>query len=277
MTPSDIANEALNSTLEAVQPLMKRCMKLKESDPTALIFSNEIARRVAKDLKLYGGAATSFSPQLLSCAAVIRQHSKAGAFVSLPDWNSMVDNDPRIKTHPWFHKTVGYRPPPPAYPDAEPEPSMSSSTVPAEPNSTRGTLVIASKAPDLIQSLHVVPEVQPSIAELLPPAAPVVEPLISGGNTPTCQPQKRKLETNGSEPEPSLVPQKPVEKRRRKFASDEEGNGATGTIHVKVTFRALLCLLLMALSVKARNPVAPTATSPSEIVDERGFWDAESR
>jgi hypothetical protein len=46
MTPSDIANEALNSTLEAVQPLMKRCMKLKESDPTALIFSDEIARRV---------------------------------------------------------------------------------------------------------------------------------------------------------------------------------------------------------------------------------------
>ncbi|KAG1887526.1 uncharacterized protein F5891DRAFT_988128 [Suillus fuscotomentosus] len=316
MTPSDIANEALNSTLEAVQPLMKRCMKLKESDPTALIFSDEIARRVAKDLKLYGGASTSFSPQLLSCAAVIRQHSKAGAFVSLPDWNSVVDNDPRIKTHPRFHKTIGYRPPPPAYPDAEPEPSMSSSTVPAEPNSTRGTLVIASKAPDLIQSLHVVPEVQPSIAELLSPAAPVAEPLISGvqitatgmpnpeptppcsistapvtvgrnvngnvrsvrqGNAPTCQPQKRKLETNGSEPEPSSVPRKPVEKRRRKFASDEEGNGATGTIHVKVTFRALLCLLLMALSVKARNAVAPTAMSPSEIVDERGFWDAESR
>ncbi|KAG2109996.1 uncharacterized protein F5147DRAFT_772842 [Suillus discolor] len=293
MTPSEIANEALNSTLEAVQPLMKHCMKVKESDPTALIFSDEIARRVAKDLKLYGGAATSFSPQLLSCAAVIRQHSKAGAFVSLPDWNSVVDNDPRIKTHPRFHKTVGYRPPPPAYPDAEPEPSMSSSTVPAEPNSMRGTLVIASKAPDLIQSLYVVPEVQPSISELLPPAALVAEPLISGvrgtathmlnpeptppcsisiapvtvgrnvngnirtvrqGNTPTCQPQKRKLETDGSEPEPSS----------RKFASDEEGNGATGTIHVK-----------RALSVTARK--ARTQTSPSEIVDERGFWDAESR
>ncbi|KAG1786418.1 hypothetical protein EV424DRAFT_1356750, partial [Suillus variegatus] len=239
MTPSDIANEALNSTLEAVQPLMKRCMKLKESDPTALIFSDEIAR--LGDLKLYGGAATSFSPQLLSCAAVVRQYSKAGAFVSLPDWNSVVDNDPRIKMHPRFHKTVGYRPPPPAYPDAEPEPSMSSSTVPAEPHSTGGTLVVASKAPDLIQSLHVVPEVQPSISQLLSPAAPVAEPIISGirstatpmlipeptppcsvsiapatvgqnvhgnirtvrqGNAPTCKPQKRKLETNGSEPEP---------------------------------------------------------------------------
>ncbi|KAG1789222.1 hypothetical protein EV424DRAFT_1355829 [Suillus variegatus] len=287
MTPSEIANEALNSTLEAVKPLMKRCMKLKESDPTALIFSDEIARRVAKDLKLYGGTATSFSPQLLSCAAVVRQYSKAGAFVSLPDWNSVVDNDPRIKMHPRFHKTVGYRPPPPVYPDAEPEPSMSSSTVQAEPHSMGGTLVVASKAPDLIQSLHVVPEVQPTISQLLSPAAPVAEPIISGirstatpmlipeptppcsvsiapatvgqnvhgnirtvrqGNAPTCKPQKRKLETDGSEPEPDPVPRKPVQKRKKKFMSDEEGKGATGTIH-----------------------------SPPEIVDERGFWDAESR
>lgn len=32
-----------------------------------------------------------------------------------------------------------------------------------------------------------------------------------------------------------------------------------------------------ALSVKARNALARTNTSPPEIVDERGFWDAESR
>ncbi|KAG2057249.1 hypothetical protein BDR06DRAFT_969454 [Suillus hirtellus] len=180
MIPSEIANKALNSTLEAVQPLMKCCMKLKESDPTTLIFSDEIARWVAKYLKLYGGAATLFSPQLLSCAAVIQQHSKAGAFVSLPDWNSVVDNDLHIKTHSWFHKTVGNRPPPSAYPNTGPEPSMSSSTVPVEKNSTRGCIVIASKGLDLIQSLHVVPKAQPSIAELLPPAAPIAEPLILG-------------------------------------------------------------------------------------------------
>jgi hypothetical protein len=46
MTPSEVANDALNATLEAVQALMKRCMKLKESDPVALTLSDEIARRV---------------------------------------------------------------------------------------------------------------------------------------------------------------------------------------------------------------------------------------
>ncbi|KAG1905000.1 uncharacterized protein F5891DRAFT_976574 [Suillus fuscotomentosus] len=85
-------------------------MKLKEGDSAAgLALSDEIARRVAKDLKLYAGHATSFSPQLLSCAAVVRQYSKAGVFQALPDWTTIVDNDPRIKHHPRFHKTVNYR------------------------------------------------------------------------------------------------------------------------------------------------------------------------
>lgn len=52
---------------------------------------------------------TSFSPQLLSCAAVVRQYSKAGVFQTLPDWTTVVDDDPRIKHHPRFHKTVNYR------------------------------------------------------------------------------------------------------------------------------------------------------------------------
>ncbi|KAG1785942.1 hypothetical protein EV424DRAFT_1551523 [Suillus variegatus] len=127
MTPSEIANDALQATLETVQSLMKRCMKLKESDPGTLTLSDEITRRLAKDLKLYGGSATSFSPQLLSCAAVVREHSKAGIFVSLPDWKTVIDDDPRIKSHPRFHKTVDYRPStfpeqtPPASASAVPE------------------------------------------------------------------------------------------------------------------------------------------------------------
>ncbi|KAG2060999.1 hypothetical protein BDR06DRAFT_966808 [Suillus hirtellus] len=159
----------------------------------------------------------------------------------------MVNNDPHIKTHPQFHKTVGYCPLPPAYPDAEPEPSMSSSTVLVEPNLMRGTLVIASKAPDLIQSLHVVPEVQPSIAELLPPAASVVEPLISGVQITA---------TGMLNPEPTS----PCSISIAPVAVVRNVNGNQ-----------------RALSVKAHNAVAPTATSLSEIVDKRGFWDAESR
>ncbi|KAG1888475.1 uncharacterized protein F5891DRAFT_1199181 [Suillus fuscotomentosus] len=110
LTPSEIANNALQATLETVQSLMKRCLKLKESDPGMLMLSDEITRRLAKDLKLYGGSATSFSPQLLSCAAVVQEHSKASIFVSLPNWKTVIDDDPCIKSPPRFHKTVDYCP-----------------------------------------------------------------------------------------------------------------------------------------------------------------------
>ncbi|KAG1796144.1 hypothetical protein EV424DRAFT_1547225 [Suillus variegatus] len=112
MIPSEEANAALNDTLKDVQSLIKQCMKLKEGDSaTALALSDEIARRLAKDLKLYGGSATSFSPQLLSCAAVVWQYTKGGMFTSSPDWTTVGDNDPCIKDHPRFQKTIHYRAP----------------------------------------------------------------------------------------------------------------------------------------------------------------------
>jgi hypothetical protein len=46
MTPSEIADNALNATLEKVQSLMKLCIKLKASDPGTLTLSDEIARRL---------------------------------------------------------------------------------------------------------------------------------------------------------------------------------------------------------------------------------------
>jgi hypothetical protein len=130
--PTQAANDALDVTLEVVQSLMKRCIKVKEGDPEAFRLSDDIARRVvsicydspleilsdklthltqAKDLKLYGGSATSFSPRLLSFAAVVREHSTGGAFESVPDWTTVTDDDPRIKNHPRFEKTLDYRPP----------------------------------------------------------------------------------------------------------------------------------------------------------------------
>ncbi|KAG1844457.1 hypothetical protein F4604DRAFT_1937496 [Suillus subluteus] len=184
MTPSEIANNALNATLEAVQSMMKHCMKLKEDDPVTLTLSDEITRRVAKDLKLHGGSATLFSPQLLSCAAVVRQYSKAGTFVSLPNWNSVVNNYPHIKTHPQFHKTVDYRPSL-ASANAEPEPTTLSSVVLVnQPSATltltkmipavRPELLTSMEAPHPVQLPYTILEVQPSA-----PAVLVTELLIS--------------------------------------------------------------------------------------------------
>ncbi|KAG1886436.1 uncharacterized protein F5891DRAFT_988856 [Suillus fuscotomentosus] len=109
--PPEAANDTLKVILVIVQSLMKRCIKVKEGDPEALKLSDEIARRVARDLKLYAGTATSFSPLLLSCATIIRQYSRGGAFQSVPDWTSVTDDDPQIKDHLRFQKTVHYHPP----------------------------------------------------------------------------------------------------------------------------------------------------------------------
>ncbi|KAG2052601.1 hypothetical protein BDR06DRAFT_972981 [Suillus hirtellus] len=106
--PPEQANQALNITLATLQSLMKHCIKVKEGDPEALRLSDEIVRRMAKDLKMYGRSATSFLPQLLSFAAVVRENSKGSAFKSVPDWTSVTDNNPRIKSHPHFDKTVDY-------------------------------------------------------------------------------------------------------------------------------------------------------------------------
>ncbi|KAG2057279.1 hypothetical protein BDR06DRAFT_1005304 [Suillus hirtellus] len=112
MIPSKEANAALNDTLKDVQSLIKRCMKLKEGDSAmVLALLDEIARRLAKDLKLYGGSATLFSPQLLSCAAVIWQYTKGGMFTLLLDWTTVSNNDPHIKDHPRFQKTIHYQAP----------------------------------------------------------------------------------------------------------------------------------------------------------------------
>ncbi|KAG2354412.1 hypothetical protein BDR07DRAFT_1382267 [Suillus spraguei] len=122
MTPSEVANDVLHDTVEYLQTLIRRCMKLRQDDPMVFTLSDEIARRVARDIKLYGGPATSFSPQLLSMAAVVREHSRGGKFLSLPDWNTVADDDPRIKTHPRFQKTLNYqsRRPPTTLPTGTP-------------------------------------------------------------------------------------------------------------------------------------------------------------
>ncbi|KAG1792088.1 uncharacterized protein HD556DRAFT_1309632 [Suillus plorans] len=108
--PPAQANHALNITLATLQSLMKHCIKVKEGNPEALRLSDEIAQCMAKDLKLYGGNTTSFSLQLLSFAAVVRENSRGGAFKSVPE-TSVTDDDLRIKSHPRFDKTVDYLPP----------------------------------------------------------------------------------------------------------------------------------------------------------------------
>ncbi|KAG1868412.1 hypothetical protein F4604DRAFT_1927275 [Suillus subluteus] len=252
MTPLEIANDALNATLEAVQSMMKRCMKLKEDDPVTLTLSDEIARQVAKDLKLHGGSTTSFSPRLLSCAATVRQCSKAGAFVSLPNWNAVVDNDPHINTPTvpqdcglsFFHSLCQRR--------TRTHHVVICCTGESAISDTDthkydpGKPLISD-----IQSTVTAAEVQEPPAPLPPSIASVtvrhnifvarnIKMEAKATMPPPTKTKKRKAEADNSEPVPPPVSRK-------------------------------------ALSVKACNAVAPADMSASDFVDERGFWDAETR
>ncbi|KAG2099265.1 uncharacterized protein F5147DRAFT_655864 [Suillus discolor] len=281
MTPSEIANNALQATLETVQSLMKRCMKLKESDPGTLNVSDEIARR------LYW------------------EHSKAGIFVSLPDWKTVIDDDPRIRSHPRFHKTSGL---PPLH-LARTQPLHVGVSGPGGGCKTSCRIHPCNDAGDchltpVLQTLEV-PVMEPMVSDIrssaadttaweaLTPLPHSIAPVMVRHNIPMVggmktQPEtasrprktKRKAEesdNDGKEAEvlsgltPTPISQKPIRKRKKKFMSDEEDHRAAGTIVVKHK----------ALSVKTFNVVAPDATSAGTSapgwLDDRGFWDEETR
>ncbi|KAG2100182.1 uncharacterized protein F5147DRAFT_777088 [Suillus discolor] len=281
MTPLEIANNTLQATLKTVQSLMKRY-------------------RQTPDLKLYGGSATSFSPQLLSCAAVVREHSKAGIFVSLLDWKTVIDNDPRIKSHPWFHKTVDYH----SSTFAEPQltTALVDSTVktlvesirPPQLGSWKATQLVPSAGNEVLPSTPRHPkQCSPPPLEFQPPTclpcsiAPVMvrQGIHTAGSMKTettAQPRKTKRkaeesDNDGKEAEvahgltPTPISRKPIRKRKKKFMLDGGDDGDTGTIHVKQK----------TLSVKTFNAVAPDAiladTSATELVDKKGFWDEKTR
>ncbi|KAG1897296.1 uncharacterized protein F5891DRAFT_1191991 [Suillus fuscotomentosus] len=288
MTPADTANEALDTTLAAVQLLIKRCTLLESGYPEALRISDEIARRVAKDLKLHGGNATSFSPQLLSCTAVVRECSKAGTFQTMPDWTSMIDNDPRIKGHPRFNKTLNYRsraadeipilldselvtssgthaavhfaplaiaPPPTLSPlpiDRAFVNSPSQAIAPPSPSPTSMALEPLTPLPVSAVSI-------PSKYNLFVPGTKNAKTAPKAGNR-----KKRKAEDNGAE-EVKLgnIPNAPSRlgkssQKRSKHVSGDDRNEHTDIASVI-------------------ENVAPERSDSTKMADERGFWDAETR
>ncbi|KAG1856770.1 hypothetical protein F4604DRAFT_1931768 [Suillus subluteus] len=105
MSSSQQANDTFNLVAEKVHWLIARSSKLKVSDLAAKPLAHEIAVTLATAFAQHGNAATSLAPKLLSC-------------------NAISDDDLRIRNHPLFPKTIGYKPPtcPPAPPAAPPTP-----------------------------------------------------------------------------------------------------------------------------------------------------------
>ncbi|KAG1868403.1 hypothetical protein F4604DRAFT_1682331 [Suillus subluteus] len=125
------------------------------------------------------------------------------------------------------------------------------------------------------------------IPEPLTPLPPSVAPVMVrhsifvAGNmkmeaTTTTVPSKTnkwKAEDNNEVDTPTQPPisRKPIPKWKKKFMSDEDEKMPTRTIHVKQR----------ALSVKATDDAAPADTSAekstTDLVDDRGFWDADTK
>ncbi|KAG2108988.1 uncharacterized protein F5147DRAFT_652566 [Suillus discolor] len=286
MISQEAANDALDTTLAAVQSLMKRCMKLKEADPETLRLSDEIARQVAKDLKLYAGNATSFSPLLLSCAAVIWQHSQGGTFESVPDWTSVAADDPRIKSHPQFKKTVDYRPPsvldvsllatssaiPTTFPTPPPHivPPLTTSALASMP-SRADPDIIAKPVAEPKQSSHLRARKNPPLfgRQAGPPARfhhLYVDKITQRGVFEVGDSKERKADYEDMDgavvieiPKSPSPSQQPL-KKKRKFKSNVETR-PTRIIYVKPKLKALL-------------PVTTDKDVP--LGDDQGFRDAET-
>ncbi|KAG2058070.1 hypothetical protein BDR06DRAFT_968987 [Suillus hirtellus] len=285
MTPADTANEALDTTLVAMQLLIKQCMLLESGDPEVLRISDEISRHV-----------------LLSCTAIVQECSKAGTFQTMLDWTSMIDNDPRIKGHPWFNKTLNYC-------------SCTADEIPilldSEPLTSTGTPLAIHFAPLAIvppPTLCPLPmdrdfanSPSQAIVPLLPsPTSMALEPLtllpvstvsipskynlfVPGTKNAKTAPKarnrkKRKAEDNGVE-EVKLgnIPSSPSwlgksSQKRSKYVSSDEQNE-----HTDITSVIEALVTHQILNVPADKNVAPECSDSTEMADESGFWDAETR
>ncbi|KAG2748632.1 hypothetical protein P692DRAFT_20874385, partial [Suillus brevipes Sb2] len=112
MSTAQNANQALSLVAEKVGRLLMRAQKLKEGDPASKALAHDIAVTISTSFGLFGAAATSLSPMLLSCAAEIRDNcGPNGKMRGVPDWSTVCEDDPRIRGHPLFLKTIGYQRP----------------------------------------------------------------------------------------------------------------------------------------------------------------------
>ncbi|KAG2095125.1 uncharacterized protein F5147DRAFT_778819 [Suillus discolor] len=87
--------------------------------------AHEIARQVSQALQQHGRLSSVISPFLLSAAAKVRVTINQGL---VPQWNCVRVDDPRMESHPFFPKTVGYVQP---APEPAPAPALSPVLPPA--------------------------------------------------------------------------------------------------------------------------------------------------
>ncbi|KAG2138392.1 hypothetical protein DEU56DRAFT_945524 [Suillus clintonianus] len=84
---------------------IKRIIVFQSDGSVSVDRSHDVARKVSQALKDHGRNASVIPPFLLSVAAEVRDTMNKSI---APDWKRVRDDDPRIHSHPFFAKTVGY-------------------------------------------------------------------------------------------------------------------------------------------------------------------------
>ncbi|KAG2057625.1 hypothetical protein BDR06DRAFT_1036812 [Suillus hirtellus] len=113
--------------------------------------AHEIVRHVSQGLQQHGWTCSVISPFVLSAAAKVQATMNQGL---VPQWHCVWADDPRMESHPFFPKTVGYKQPVPApapAPVLAPAPTPASAPVLAPaPAKLQAHSPVASPAPTQI-------------------------------------------------------------------------------------------------------------------------------
>ncbi|KAG1842841.1 hypothetical protein F4604DRAFT_1689761 [Suillus subluteus] len=111
------ANNAFSEAADQVEHILGQALQLQPEDPKHLSIAMDMAKLMHEVFSTHTERVTILSPLVLSAGAELMNHMDEDrtTLVTAPVWASIIADDPRIRGHPLFPATAGYRkqPPPP--------------------------------------------------------------------------------------------------------------------------------------------------------------------
>ncbi|KAG1880192.1 hypothetical protein F4604DRAFT_1922874 [Suillus subluteus] len=117
------ANNAFSEAADQVQHISGQALQLQPEDPKHLSIAMDMAKLMHEVFSTHAERVTILSPLVLSTGAELMNHMDEDrtALVTASIWASIIADNPRIRGHPLFPATAGYRKqPPPSPPRAGP-------------------------------------------------------------------------------------------------------------------------------------------------------------
>ncbi|KAG1840343.1 hypothetical protein F4604DRAFT_1940172 [Suillus subluteus] len=105
------AKNAFSEAADQVEHILGQALQLQPEDPKHLSIAMDMAKLMHEVFSMHAERVTILSPVVLSTGAELMNHMDEDrtALVTAPIWASIVADDPRIRGHPLFPATAGYR------------------------------------------------------------------------------------------------------------------------------------------------------------------------